>query len=115
MEGVLSKVKNIHLVGIGGAGMSGLALLLKDRGFSVKGSDIKNTYITERLQEEGVKVFIGHRKEQLASSTHLLSYSSAVDENNPEILEAKRRGIAILRRGELLSKLCQGRRTSDSA
>ena len=111
MGEVLSKVKTIHLVGIGGVGMSGLALLLKDRGFSVSGSDCQEGYQIKKLKDEGISVFIGHHKNHVPSNTHMLGYSSAVPEDNPEIQEAKRRGIQIIRRGELLAELCRGSKT----
>ena len=111
MEGLLSKVRNIYLVGIGGIGMSGLALLLKDRGFEVKGSDRKESANVKMLKAQGVEVFIGHRKEQVGVDTDILGYSSAIGEENPEILQARKRGINIFKRAELLAELCKGRKT----
>lgn len=111
MAKILSKVKNIHLVGIGGVGMSGLALLLKDRGFSVTGSDSHQGYQVEMLRSEGIEVFIGHKKEQLSKAVQMLAYSSAIAEDNPEIGEAKERGIEILKRGQLLAELCRESKT----
>jgi len=111
MVKILSKVKNIHLVGIGGVGMSGLALLLKDKGFSVTGSDSHQGYQVEMLRADGIEVFIGHKKEQLSKDIQILGYSSAIAEDNPEIKEAKLRGIHILKRGELLAELCRDAKT----
>lgn len=111
MEGLLSKVKNVYLVGIGGIGMSGLALLLKDRGFQVKGSDRKESANVEMLRSEGIEVFIGHKQEQISDDTDILGYSSAIGEENPEIIQAKRNGINIFKRAKLLAELCQGRKT----
>ncbi len=111
MKELLSKVKNIHLVGIGGVGMSGLALLLKDRGFLVSGSDVRDNSNVKMLRAEGIKVFIGHDKSHLSSDTDILGYSSAVSLDNPEITLAKTRGIDILGRGEFLAKLCEGKKT----
>ncbi len=90
MEGLLSKVKNVYLVGIGGIGMSGLALLLKDRGFKVRGSDENNSANVKMLRSEGIEVFIGHSKEQISDDTDILGYSSAIGEENPEIVQAKK-------------------------
>ncbi|MFA5271851.1 MAG: UDP-N-acetylmuramate--L-alanine ligase [Candidatus Omnitrophota bacterium] len=102
MDKVLSKIKNIYLIGIGGIGMSGLAILLKDKGYNVKGSDIEESYITKMLKNEGIEVFVGHRRENITDDTHLVCYSSAIKENNPEMSEAKKKGINILQRGKLL-------------
>ena len=111
MEGLLSKVKNVYLVGIGGIGMSGLALLLKDRGFKVRGSDENNSANVKMLRSEGIEVFIGHSKEQISDDTDILGYSSAIGEENPEIVQAKKRGVNIFKRAKLLAELCQGRKT----
>jgi len=111
VEGLLSKVKNVYLVGIGGIGMSGLALLLKDRGFKVRGSDENNSANVKMLRSEGIEVFIGHSKEQISDDTDILGYSSAIGEENPEIVQAKKRGVNIFKRAKLLAELCQGRKT----
>ncbi|MDD5194345.1 MAG: UDP-N-acetylmuramate--L-alanine ligase [Candidatus Omnitrophica bacterium] len=111
MEKILPGIKNVYMVGIGGIGMSGLALLLKDKGFSVKGSDIQENYTVRALREEGISVNVGHRKENITTGLDLLVYSSAVDRNNPEIIEAQRRNIKIFKRGELLGLLCSGQKT----
>ncbi|MBU1112468.1 MAG: UDP-N-acetylmuramate--L-alanine ligase [Candidatus Omnitrophica bacterium] len=111
MGEILSKVKTIHLVGIGGIGMSGLALLLKDKGFLVSGSDSQEGYQIKKLKDEGIPVFIGHHKDQVPDGVHMLGYSSAVPEDNPEIEEAKRRGIQIIKRGRLLAELCRDNKT----
>lgn len=111
MEEVLSGVKSIYLVGIGGVGMSGLAFLLKEKGFNIQGSDLCEGSYVQCLREEGVKVVIGHKKENLPQGVNLIVYSSAVKENNPEILEAKRRNITVLKRGELLGLLSWDRKT----
>lgn len=107
MDKILSKVKKIHLVGIGGIGMSGLALLLKEKGYVVSGSDSHDGYQIKMLKEQGIVVFIGHRKEQLSKDVQLLGYSSAVSESNPEIQKAIKHRIPILKRGRLLAELCQ--------
>ena len=111
MEGLLSKVRNIYLVGIGGIGMSGLALLLKERGFEVKGSDEKESASVRMLRAQGIEVFIGHREEQVSSDTDILGYSSAIGEENPEIIQAKKRGVNIFKRAKLLAALSEGKRT----
>lgn len=111
MEGLLSRVKNIYLVGIGGIGMSGLAFLLKSRGFYVRGSDSKDSANVKMLRAEGIRVFIGHRQEQVSDDIDILGYSSAIDEDNPEIIQAKKKGLNIFKRAELLAELCRGKKT----
>jgi len=111
VEGLLSKVKNIYLVGIGGIGMSGLAFLLKERGFHVKGSDAKESTNVKMLRSQGIEVFIGHKEDQVTSDTDILGYSSAIGEENPEIIQAKKTGVTIFQRAKLLAALCQGKKT----
>ncbi len=102
MKGELNTIKRIHLVGIGGVGMTALALLLRDRGFTVSGSDIKESRNTKMLKEKSFLVHIGHRKENIHDA-QLLCYSSAIKEDNVEILEATNKGIKVVKRAELLS------------
>ncbi|MEJ5185989.1 MAG: UDP-N-acetylmuramate--L-alanine ligase [Candidatus Geothermincolales bacterium] len=94
----------IHLIGIGGAGMSAIALVLLERGIPVSGSDIKESRHTARLREMGAEVFIGHRPSNV-DGCELVVYSSAIPENNPELAEARRRGLPVLRRAEMLGRL----------
>ncbi|MEI8349703.1 MAG: UDP-N-acetylmuramate--L-alanine ligase [Candidatus Omnitrophota bacterium] len=105
MEAVLSGVKHIYLVGIGGIGVGGLALLLKDKGFNVSGSDVHENYTIKLLRENGIEVFIGHCSEHMSADVDLVCYSSAIKQDNPEIQEAQRRGVTILPRGKLLGLL----------
>ena len=94
----------VHIVGIGGIGMSGIALILKDRGFDVQGSDIKEGIMVKKLRDKGIRVFIGHRTENVEGADVLI-HSSAVRENNPEIKEAKRRGIPVIPRSDVLADI----------
>ena len=94
----LAKSELIHFVGIGGIGMSGLALIMKGKGFKVQGSDISNNKNIERLRKEKIKVFIGHKKQNLKKAT-IVVVSSAIKKNNPELLEAKKK-IYPLSKGE---------------
>jgi len=105
MEAVLSGVKHIYLIGIGGIGVGGLALLLKDKGFKVSGSDMCENHMTALLRENGIDVFIGHRREHMGVDVDLVGYSSAIKQDNPEIAEAQRRGVTIVPRGKLLGLL----------
>lgn len=102
----LNEVKNIHLMGVGGAGMSGLALLFHELGFSVSGCDTGHDEYAEKIQTAGVKVLYGHDVSHLDEcGVDLLAYSSAIPASNPELTEARRRGIPVLQRAELLSLL----------
>jgi UDP-N-acetylmuramate--alanine ligase len=96
--------KRIHLVGIGGIGMSGIAEVLLTLGYSVSGSDLKSSAITERLQNAGAEIFEGHRAEQVHGA-HVVVVSSAIPKENPEIAEAVRLKIPVIPRAEMLAEL----------
>ncbi|MEK6544276.1 MAG: UDP-N-acetylmuramate--L-alanine ligase [Elusimicrobiota bacterium] len=102
----------IHMVGVGGSGMSALALLLRKMDFSVSGSDIKESAVTRRLKAAGVRVFLGHDARHVPAATRMVAYSSAVDlKRNPEIAQARRKGIGLVRRGSLLAQLSHLKRS----
>ncbi len=96
----------IHFVGIGGIGMSGIAEILHGLGQKVQGSDITHNPNVQRLEEKGISVFIGHKKENIEKA-NVLVVSSAIGGHNPEIEEAQRRGIAIVHRSEMLAQLAR--------
>jgi UDP-N-acetylmuramate--alanine ligase len=98
----LQRMKNVHLVGIGGCGMSGIAKVLHEMGFKVSGSDVKEGVNTIRLKDLGVKIYIGHEGSQVRDAD-ILIYSSAVKPDNPELKEAAAKGIRIARRAEVLA------------
>jgi len=100
----LAKSEIIHFVGIGGIGMSGLALIMKGKGFKVQGSDIKSNKNTDRLKKEKIKIFIGHKKQNINKAT-ILVVSSAIKKNNPELIEAKKKQLPIYKRGEMLANI----------
>jgi len=100
----LAKSELIHFVGIGGIGMSGLAVIMKDLGFKVQGSDILSNKNIERIKHKKIKIFIGHKKQNINKST-ILVISSAIKKNNPELLFAKKRKIPIYKRGEMLANV----------
>jgi len=100
----LAKSELIHFVGIGGIGMSGLALIMKELGFKVQGSDISNNKNIERVKQKKIKIYIGHKKKNINKST-ILVISSAIKANNPELLFAKKRKIPIYKRGEMLANV----------
>jgi len=98
-------IKKLHFIGIGGIGMSGIAEILLDQGFKVSGSDRALSEVTERLQKLGASIFEGHRAENIAQDVDTVVYSSAVQPDNPEILEAQKRNIPIVRRAEMLAEV----------
>jgi UDP-N-acetylmuramate--alanine ligase len=100
----LAKSEIIHFVGIGGIGMSGLSLIMKSKGFKVQGSDISINKNIDRLKREKIKIFIGHKKQNINKAT-ILVISSAIKKNNPELLEAKKRQLPIYKRGEMLANI----------
>ncbi|MCZ7536431.1 MAG: Mur ligase domain-containing protein [Acidimicrobiia bacterium] len=100
----------VHVVGVGGAGMSAIALVLAGMGHSVSGSDLKATPVLERLGLAGVVTCVGHRPENVAEGTGFVVISTAVPPTNPEVLAARERGIPVLRRAEVLSAIVATRR-----
>ncbi len=101
--------QHIHFIGIGGIGMSGIAEILMHRGFRISGSDRQRSAITDYLQEKGATIYIGHEAANVGKAG-LVVFSSAVHENNPERLEAQRKGIRQRRRAEMLADLMLGNR-----
>jgi UDP-N-acetylmuramate--alanine ligase len=102
---LLGKTKRIHFVGIGGIGMSGIAELLANLGFAVSGSDARRSPTTARLERNfGVTVFEGHRADNVGDAD-VVVFTSAVKATNPELVEASRRGIPVIRRAEMLAEL----------
>ncbi|HQA04402.1 MAG TPA: UDP-N-acetylmuramate--L-alanine ligase [Thermodesulfovibrio thiophilus] len=98
--------KKIHFVGIGGIGMSGIAEVLYNMGYTVTGSDIKESETVKRLKSFGIKVFIGHSRDNI-DNTDVVVYSSAVKQDNPELIKAKSLGIPVIPRAEMLAELCR--------
>jgi len=100
----LAKNEIIHFIGIGGIGMSGLSLIMKGKGFKVQGSDQSLNKNVERLKKEKIKIFIGQKRQNLKNAT-IAVISSAIKKNNPEILEAKRKNLPIIKRGQMLAHI----------
>ncbi len=98
------RIKNIHFIGIGGAGMSGLAEVLLNLGYKISGSDLRPSVVTRRLRELGIDIFIGHRKEHIYG-VDVVVHSSAVKMNNPEIQTAIEQQIPVIPRAEMLAEL----------
>ncbi len=101
---ILGKIRTIHFVGMGGIGMSGIAEVLLNLGFTVSGSDLKTTPVTDRLQQLGARVFAGHAAQNVRDA-QVVVVSSAVPQGNPEIAEAVRLQIPVIPRAEMLAEL----------
>src|ERR1700674_3477347 len=96
--------QHLHFTGIGGIGMSGIAEVLVNLGYQISGSDLKLSPITDRLAAMGARIYEGHEASNVAGARALV-VSSAVDEQNPEVQEARRLQIPVIPRGELLAGL----------
>ena len=105
---LMHKVKRIHFVGIGGAGMCGIAEVLRNEGYAVSGSDIAKSKVTERLESLGITVFIGHNESNVNGAS-VVVVSSAIHQGNPEVDEARRLHIPVVRRAEMLGELMRYR------
>src|SRR6202020_2486448 len=101
--------QRIHIVGIGGAGMSAIALVLRAMGHHVSGSDLKDSPVAERLRSHGITVAVGHRREHVEGAD-AVTFSPAVQPENPELDEARARGIRVVARSEMLAAICATRR-----
>jgi len=100
----LAKTEVVHFIGIGGIGMSGLSLIMKGKGFKVQGSDLVFNKNIERLKKEKIKIFLGQKKQNLKNAT-IVVVSSAIKKNNPEVLEARRKNLPIIKRGQMLAHI----------
>lgn len=98
------KTKQIHFIGIGGIGMSGIAELLLNLGYQVSGSDLRTTAVTKKLAGLGGKIYEGHREEN-TEDADVVVYSSAIGKDNPEIMAARKRFIPVIPRAEMLAEL----------
>lgn len=104
----MRRIRRIHFVGIGGAGMCGIAEVLANQGYSVSGSDMKNSSVVERLRQCGVCVAIGHAEANVENAD-VVVVSSAIDETNPEIRWAHEHRVPVVRRAEMLAELMRFR------
>jgi UDP-N-acetylmuramate--alanine ligase len=98
------KTTKLHFIGIGGIGMSGISEVLLDLGYSISGSDLNSSPVTENLKKKGAEIFIGHMASNVEGST-LVVYSSAIDPKNPEFARAQELKIPMIRRAEMLAEL----------
>ncbi|MEG9498665.1 UDP-N-acetylmuramate--L-alanine ligase [Mannheimia indoligenes] len=104
----MRRVNQIHFIGIGGAGMSGIAEVLLNEGYQISGSDIADGVVTQRLSAAGAKVFIGHQAENISGAS-VVVVSTAIDETNPEIIAAREARIPVIRRAEMLAEIMRFR------
>src|SRR3989440_8041608 len=103
------RIRHVHLIGIGGIGMSGIAEVLCNLGFRVSGSDLKRSSVTDRLEQMGVEVHEGHRAEYVGAA-QVVVRSTAVRDDNPEVLAARERSIPVIPRAEMLAELMRLKR-----
>src|SRR5690606_41888548 len=104
----MRRIKHIHFVGIGGAGMCGIAEVLKNQGYKVSGSDNKASNTTAQLEANGIEVYIGHTAKNIKGA-NLIVVSTAIDKENPEITTAIESRIRVVRRAEMLGELMRYR------
>ena len=102
------RIKQVHFIGVGGVGMSGIARVAHDQGMQVSGSDIKESRYTKQLREAGITVFIGQKAENIPEGNPVIVISTAILKNNPELIEARRRGLEIWHRAQMLAHLGVG-------
>ena len=108
MKAVPTSIGTVHFIGIGGIGMSGIAEVMHNLGYSVQGTDISESYVVEGLRKKGIKVMIGHAAENLGDAAVIVT-STAVKRGNPEVEAALERRIPIVRRAEMLAELMRYR------
>src|SRR6478752_1764153 len=94
----------IHFIGIGGIGMSGIAEVMHNLGYTVQGSDAADNYNVKRLEEKGIKTFIGHKAENVGAA-EIVVVSTAIKRDNPELMAARERRLPVVRRAEMLAEL----------
>ena len=96
---------NMHFIGIGGIGMSGIAHVLLKMGYKISGSDMGSSNLTEKLTGEGAMIRLGHAHDNIPMETEIVVYSSSINDSNPEIREARKRDLLIVKRAEVLAEL----------
>ncbi len=106
----LNKDMHIHMLGIGGIGVSGVARILHQRGYHVRGSDVRQSSLTDALQDEGIEVVIGHDDANI-DGADVVVVSTAIPDHNVELVAARERGVEVVHRSEVLARLIEGYRT----
>ena len=107
-SGSMGRIRHIHLIGIGGSGVGGIAEVLLNLGYRISGSDLKENTVTQHLQQQGAQIFIGHA-EQHIEGCDVVVISSAVSESNPEVIAARAHRIPVVPRAEMLAELMRFR------
>ncbi len=107
---MMENIKNVHFVGIGGIGMSGIARILLERGCAVSGSDIRDSHTLDSLRNFGARIFIGHNPDSIPARTQLVVRSEAASPSNPEVARAASNGIPVMTYAECLGKLMRHHR-----
>ncbi|MFB3059087.1 MAG: Mur ligase domain-containing protein, partial [Gammaproteobacteria bacterium] len=105
----MRRIKNIHFIGIGGAGMGGIAEVFHNLDYVISGSDIAENSMVQHLRDLGIDIHIGHRSENI-DSVHVVVVSTAIDKDNAEIVAAREQRIPIVQRAEMLAELMRFRR-----
>ena len=105
----MRRIRNIHFIGIGGAGMSGIAEVFHNLEYSISGSDIAESAMVRHLRSIGIDITIGHQRDNV-SSAHVVVVSTAIEEDNPEVERARELRIPVVRRAEMLAELMRFRR-----
>jgi UDP-N-acetylmuramate--alanine ligase len=98
------KIGTLHFIGIGGSGMSGIAEVMLNQGYRVQGSDLQSSAVTQRLADQGAKIFVGHEASQVAQAD-VVVISTAVKADNPELMAARAKKIPVVPRALMLSEL----------
>ena len=104
----MRRVRRIHMIGVGGTGMSGIAEVLVNLGYEVGGSDLRESAVTRRLRDKGIEIFIGHAAAHIGDADVVVS-SSAVDDENPEVVAAREARVPVVPRAEMLAELMRYR------
>jgi len=104
----MRRIRHIHMIGIGGSGMSGIAEVLVNLGYHVAGSDLRASAVTRRLENKGIAIYVGHHADNLGDADVVVS-SSAVDESNPEVVAAREARVPVVPRAEMLAELMRYR------
>lgn len=102
--------KSMHFIGIGGIGMSGIALVLLKMGYNVSGSDLAPNSLTEKLIGERAGIRFGHKHDNIPPETEVVVYSSSINDRNPEIVEARKRDLLIVKRAQVLAELLNSKK-----
>ena len=95
-----------HFIGIGGMGMRALAKILLDKGIKISGSDVVDSLATQQFREQGVPIYIGHKKENI-NQADVVIISSAISSDNPELIEARDKGISVFHRSDVLAAVLE--------